>query len=414
VSTILEKITEAAESGSNACIRVNRQPLNLYSLTKAGKPYWVLSWYEGRQRIRKQYSRIDALLDSASFVINAVGDGRAVSLADETEEVGKIPVKELLEFYKRHHPDLKETFASPTTRALADEFIKAAEKAGRSERHIQTITSHLKKFCTHTPDKIRKVSVYDIDDYLHTLSNRKTRLNHRITLVALFRFAQRKGYLDENTKTAAEQTDRPKTTVKEPEVFTATEMTALLNGCTRPQLKAFLTLGGFCGLRSAEICRLDWSQVKDDHIILGAGITKTARRRIAEIPDNAREWLLPLRKDKGPVSYQSSDALYAQLRALCAKAGLVWKDNGLRHSFASYHLEFHRDPPRTSKTAGHSLRLLETVYAKLVSREDAIRWFSTFPTTPERSNDNEPKTPRQESTHLQRTAGHEGAVTAFG
>jgi integrase len=399
VSTIIEKISEAATNGENLSLRVCRQPLNLYSLDKRGKPYWVLSWYEGSTRVRKQFAHLRDMLDSAAFVIDSLGNGRAASTADEPEELTRVPIRELLEFYKRHHPDLKETFASPDTRKLADEFIVATEKAGRSTRHIQSIRHHLKKFCEKIPDKIRRVSVYNIDDYLHSIKNLKTRLNHRITLIALFRFAQRKGYLDAGV-TAAEQTDRPKTTMVEPEIMEACELETLLKKCTDPRLKAFLILGGFCGLRSAEICRLKWENVKDDHIIIGADITKTARRRIAEIPDNAREWLAPVRKDEGGVCYKSETYLYTQLRELCGVAKVDWKHNALRHSFASYHLEFHRDPPRTSKTAGHSLRILETVYAKLVSREDAIAWFSVFPTTQRKSH--EPTRPKQDSIHIHR------------
>jgi integrase len=381
VSTILEKITQAVNARESITLRVGRQKIGLYCAERSGNPYWTLSWYEGAQRCRKTATEPAKAIRMTEAVAESVATvGRATpSVLGQPSEVASIPLNELLEFYKKHHPDLKETFNAPTVSEIRDEFLSAAKNAGRSQRHLQSLRAHLNKFCLACPKKISQISVEDINPFLQQFAALKTRLNYRITLISFFRFAQRRGFLPTDRLTAAELSDKPSVRPTEPEVFTSEEFARLLKHCDNKKIRAFLVFGGLCGLRSAEIARLRWENVREDHIILGAAITKTARRRVAEIPGNAAAWLEALRETSGPVSYLSPNQLYKKLDALAEAAGVSWKPNALRHSFASYHLEFHRDPPRTSKTAGHSLRMLETVYAKLVSRNDAIAWFSIFP-----------------------------------
>ena len=54
----------------------------------------------------------------------------------------------------------------------------------------------------------------------------------------------------------------------------------------------------FCGLRQAEITRLDWRAVDlaSGILTVGAEIAKTSSRRTVEIPDNARAWLASMRQ----------------------------------------------------------------------------------------------------------------------
>jgi integrase len=396
----LEKIQNAINARQSIRVRVARQDVSLYCGEKRGEPYWTLVWYEGDARRRKSFSQPDDAIATTRLVVESMSEGTLASstLLNQPEDVAQIPIDELVNFYKLHHPNFREVFNSPTTREVADQLLDAAKKSGRSKRHLETIRGHLRKFCEKLPRKIRTISVEDVNNYLQNFQCRKTRLNHRITIIALFRFAQRRGILPEKETTAPERSDRPSVVAHEPDILAPEEMAILLNNCANRKLRAWLVFGGLCGLRSSEIERLCWEHVKDDHIILGAAITKTARRRVAEISGNAVAWLEDLRQDSGPVSYLSSKYLYTELHKLLRKLKMEWKSNALRHSFASYHLEFHRDPPRTSKTAGHSLRILETTYAKLVSREDAVAWFSVFP-QPRMNQRHEPKTSRQNTSH---------------
>jgi integrase len=75
-----------------------------------------------------------------------------------------------------------------------------------------------------------------------------------------------------------------------------------------PFLSAFrqwtwLGIGCFGGVRPEESARMTWEMVdfKRKHIDLPAEITKAGERRIVDMPDNLVEWLLPSRKESGPL-----------------------------------------------------------------------------------------------------------------
>jgi integrase len=67
------------------------------------------------------------------------------------------------------------------------------------------------------------------------------------------------------------------------------------------------------------------------------------------------------------------------LQKVAAKAGVPWKHNALRHSFASYHLALHGDAGKTATIMGHSVRMLEREYKDLKSPADAAAWFNVMP-----------------------------------
>ena len=68
--------------------------------------------------------------------------------------------------------------------------------------------------------------------------------------------------------------------------------------------------GAFSGLRTSEIERLDWQDVKFDTgcVVVQKGKVRTKRgraRRIVPMMPNLKAWLKPLAKESGPVSSTS-------------------------------------------------------------------------------------------------------------
>ena len=72
-----------------------------------------------------------------------------------------------------------------------------------------------------------------------------------------------------------------------------------------------LLLGGFCGLRSAEIERLRWEDVNLEagHVVLAASASKVKGRRIVPLPDCAKTWLAPYAGRTGLVWTDTHDSL---------------------------------------------------------------------------------------------------------
>jgi integrase len=78
----------------------------------------------------------------------------------------------------------------------------------------------------------------------------------RRNLVAMFRFAKKQGYLHPDRKTAAEQSESFKVPDKGITIFTPDEMEKILLAA-QARILPLLAIGGFAGIRTAEICKLD-------------------------------------------------------------------------------------------------------------------------------------------------------------
>jgi len=106
-----------------------------------------------------------------------------------------------------------------------------------------------------------------------------------------------------------------------------------------PRLVRLLSL-----LRRPFLRRLEWKDVHWDEKLLEVPSlkSKTASRRFVSIRENLASWLEPYR---GRIGMICPSNLYARLVADRRAARISdWPANGLRHSFASYHLAHFRDP----------------------------------------------------------------------
>jgi integrase len=156
------------------------------------------------------------------------------------------------------------------------------------------------------------------------------------------------------------------------------------------KLLPFFAIGAFAGLRSQEIMRLDWGDIRFEQgfIEVAAAKAKTASRRLAPLLPALAAWLLPLRKTSGNVvGYTRNDMLSVARTEFC-KTGIksgdkfiqfTWKPNALRHSYASYRLADIKDAARVALEMGNSPAMLFRNYRELVSEQQAKEWFSLLP-----------------------------------
>ena len=152
-----------------------------------------------------------------------------------------------------------------------------------------------------------------------------------------------------------------------------------------------IALGAFCGLRSAEILRLDWSEVRLDRgfVEVPALKSKTAARRIVPIPDNLKEWLAPWAEKKQGKVWPFSRAYFHEAeREASARTGdkkkkvkpVPWRKNGLRHSWISYRVAEIKNVSQVALEAGNSPQMVFRNYRELTTEADAKTWFAVTPT----------------------------------
>jgi integrase len=280
-----------------------------------------------------------------------------------------------------------------TVREVVDEFIEAKQANGLSKTYIDDATWRLGRFATDFQTNIAHVCTREIDQWLVKLSTgATTRNNFRRHIITLFNFARRRGYLPRDRETEAHWLEKPKIRSKPIEIFTPSELAELL-AVAEGQAKLGLVVGAFTGIRSAEMLRLRWENFNwgEEVIDIGTDQTKTASRRLVPILPPLVEWIQPFIQKSGPVlNYSLPVCLAEAFATVTQKASKVrvtgsppfkWKQNGLRHSYASYRLAITNDAAQVSLELGNSPQKLFSNYRKVVTRSQAIAWFNVMPTT---------------------------------
>ncbi len=277
-------------------------------------------------------------------------------------------------FYKAKHRQV-------TPKRVADvvaELLAVKQSRDAAERYLDDLRFRLKKFAEKFPCSIATVQTSDIQTWLDDLKlSSQSYANNRRVVHLLFEFAVARGYALDNP---AAKVERPKTRNGEIQVFTPDETSKLLEKATVDFLPC-LALGLFAGLRSAEIERVTWEDVdlKQGHIVVGADAAKTASRRIVPIADNLAEWLKPYADHKGRVWAHGRDWFHKCQLATAKAAGVNWKSNACRHSYASYMFAGCSDAGRVAGYCGNSPGVIHRHYKQLCTTADAVKFFSIKP-----------------------------------
>ena len=259
-------------------------------------------------------------------------------------------------------------------------FLEAKEAAQVSRTYLKVFRSQMRHFREQFGStQIADVSTQDIDRFLRAQTcGPVTKNNTRRNIVTLFTWSRGQGYLQDDKKTAAERCMTFLVPDQAPAIWTPDEMRSLLKVCL-PNLLPLVAIGAFAGVRSAEIDRLEWQDILWDQgfIEIKAKKAKTKSRRLVPLRENLRSWLEPYRKETGYVCHVTNQPL--RLNYLGEKAGLGWRQNALRHSYASYRLAESQDAAKTALELGNSPDKLFRHYRELVTPAAAAEWFNIVP-----------------------------------
>jgi integrase len=261
---------------------------------------------------------------------------------------------------------------------LMSAFMRTKEAKGKSKRHLADLQSRIGMFVRTYPDMVAAdVTTIQVDDWLQGLHlSPQSQNNFRAALHNLFSFAVKRGHCAENP---VHGVDKAKVVRGAPGILKPREVAKLLL-CAPEDLVSFVAIGAFAGLRPSEIERLQWDHIDfvEHTVEVAAKNSKNAQRRHVVMSDNLKRWLSPLAKQFGPVTPKNSCKKLIQARKA---AGIeMWPHDALRHSFASYHLAFHRDQNELSAQLGHQhTGMLYQHYRQLVTKKEAANYWNINP-----------------------------------
>jgi len=358
---------------------------------------WVVYWpasEPGKPRKSRRFPTKDTA-EKFQFKkeIEVTNDGRkaaaikkthlaeALWAIDQVKEHG-VTLREVVEDFLARNERVKKSIRMDE--AVLD-FLDTKKAAGKSLRYRNDLRDRCNKFVNAFDGlTLADIDVPTVESWLEGLQvSSVTRNNYRRALSVFFAWGLKRGYCVSNP---VSDTERAKEVSERVEIFTPAELRVMLNAAPA-ELQPFLAIGAFAGLRSEEIRRLRWENVDflKKRIDVGASVAKSAANRYVPMKDVLIEWIQPIAKAAGDVApVNAYGKLKAFRRILEVKVttgkkkrpAVAWKQNGLRHSFASYALAESDNAAQVALWLGHdSTKMIFKHYRERVDKDAAADWF---------------------------------------
>ena len=369
---------------------------------------YTIAYYVGKERRRETLADLSEAKARAREIITSILHGRLPVLeltnadsesylrATELLRPIGLPLHAAIEEYVaarskldgeslvsavNEHLSRKRNIPQRRVADILDELLTAKQHDGLSPRYVYALRSDLTRFKNAFQTNIGGVTSALIEDWLHAQKvGARTRNNLRTSIVTLFHFARARGYLPKGVPTEADDVRRAKDRGGKIGMLTPKQLGQLIYDAP-DDIRLYLAIGAFTGMRTSEILRLDFSDINFErgHITVAAEKSKTATRRLVPILPNLAQWLAPYHNRNGKVTDHSVE----RRTIVFAKGnGIEWPHNCLRHSYASYRLAAIADTARVALEMGNSPQKLMTNYRELADEHDAKAWFAVQPKRP--------------------------------
>jgi integrase len=386
-------------------VKVGNAVVKIYQGKSRGYNLFTVVHYAGGHRKRETFAKLEDAKRRAGQVARAMLNGRLAVLeltsADREGYISAvqllkplgIPLHSAIEEYvaARSHLDGESLLSAVKEHVarrrhvidhgvgeIVDEMLAAKQHDGLSSRYLYMLRSDLTRFKNSFKTNIGSITSSVIEDWLMAQKvTARTRNNLRGSIITLFNFARSRGYLPKGQPTEANDVRRAKDRGGKIGVLTPKQLGGLISKAPA-DIKLYLAIAAFTGMRASEIIRLDWGDVNFErgHITVAADKAKTATRRLVPIQPNLMQWLAPYRGHKGKVVDHRVDCRAIEF---AKKRQITWPHNCLRHSYATYRLAAVSDTARVALEMGNSPQKLMTNYRELADEHDAAAWFALTP-----------------------------------
>lgn len=314
---------------------------------------------------------------------------------------------DLLDAAKHYAAFIKTSRSGIPLSEAVERFLKTRSGSEYSPVYKKAIAHRLKRLVEMFPDRTtRQLSSSDVDAFLSGCGGIESVKGFRSTTKAFFNHWVEEGQCDKNPVRKGKSED----VTYAVEILSPEQCAILLASCTADTLPS-VAIGMFAGLRSSEIERLNWSNVRlsESVIILGKEVArKTGSRRVVPIHPTLAKWLQPYAKESGMIqpsdfrklfdrvrvtagfkpsfSKRNDDELQALLKASKGRKEKLtpWPSNCLRHSAISYAMADCGDQSKVASWAGNSPAMIKKHYDAQATPSAAVKFYSITPDTSEK------------------------------
>jgi len=287
-----------------------------------------------------------------------------------------VPIMTAVRFYLRHRPT---GLSAELLVDVLNVFLQDKRRSGRAPTTVVALKASVELFLAAS--QARTASDYTRDAitrYLDGLDVHPLTLRtQRARLSCFGEWLVKRQYIPENP---TRYIDVGHYDPRPPRVLTPQEAEKVMAKAAEYRDGMFagmFALALFAGLRYGEILRLTWEDLRLDEktpiIRVGQGKIRGRRAvRVVPIEPALLSWLKWFREKGIPLVNTSSDA--RKIREV-----VNWQGDIARHSWISYRLALIGDEVKVAREAGNSPDVIYRHYFQLVTRVDAIRFFSNWP-----------------------------------
>jgi site-specific recombinase XerC len=286
---------------------------------------------------------------------------------------------------------IQEREKSVTLAALIEDYIQKLQRSHRSQNYLKQFANLKRHMGFWLESKVSEITPGNIKFSLGKFPSGQFNSDLRL-LRAVFSHGLKNSWLKSNPTKQVEFVHRPKVEVKSLDHLTVERMFRHAQKHNL-ELVAPYTIGFFCGLRESELWKLRYSEIRiaEKNVIVPAAFSKTKKKRLVPLSDNAIEWLQWYFRRRGGICEPETRLLHAfspyklrmsQLANFKAAAGqgAQWQQNCKRHAFASHFIAANRNMTDLGLAMGHSTtELTFEHYVGAVSHEAGLAYFQIRP-----------------------------------
>src|SRR5262249_23858963 len=248
--------------------------VRIYRGRAHGYDLFTVAYHQDGKRQRRTFGKLADAKDAAQDIARKIAQGRANSMeltgADRDSYTAAmsllrphgLPLRAVVEEYlaARQHLDgesllsaakeyaCKHRHTDKRVQAVVDELLAAKKRDDLSIRYLQSLRSHLNRFADAFRTNIGSVTTGMIEQWLAGLKvGPRARNNIRMSIITLFQYARKHGFLPKDQRTEAEQVARAKDRGGTIGILKPQELATLLKQADE-EAALYLSLGAFTGL----------------------------------------------------------------------------------------------------------------------------------------------------------------------
>lgn len=327
----------------------------------------------GEMRIKVRLETMERAVERAGEILGAAHGGKVERLA--------IDEAEYAEFLRWKAERARKAKVADVVAS----FIASKTGKGCSVHHLGRLRRDLEAFAEAFPVMIGDLTRPNVEKWLNGRKVGARRWNNlRESIISLHRFARRERLLSAEL-TGPELIERQRAE-SDVTTYTPAELRKILAVVPREWLP-FVVLGAFCGIRPMEIApdprsgkpALTWGSIlwAKKKVDVPARVSKTRRRRFVPLSDAAVAFLRDRRDETADT--RLCPFLRSPSDVWAKAAGVPWKPDALRHSYASYRLALTQDMAALALELGNSPAMIFKHYLDLKHEDEAREWFAIRP-----------------------------------